>query len=275
MKNFKILSLIVAVLVIFTFTQCDDDDNVSSSKLPESAEAFLASNYPNATYEVTSRKGPSGTDEIHVVLDNGANINFSKSGDVVFVGGKIDTVPNAFIMQKILDYVIANYPTASIVEWEIDDEEQEVELSNNIELVFDLEGNFMYSENDENDVGEEEELTISQLPENIKAFVETHYPNPIYEKIIKETKVTRIKYEIDLQGDVEMDFNAAGELIEIEDEAGIPTAIIPAKIITYVNENFPEALIVEWELDRRKQEIELNNDVELVFDLDANFLYKD
>ena len=71
-----------------------------------------------------------------------------------------------FLLEKIRNYVTENYPTVSIIEWELDDDEQEVELSNEVELVFDLEGEFLYSEN-ENDNGEEEQLTVAQLPDNI------------------------------------------------------------------------------------------------------------
>ena len=76
-----------------------------------------------------------------------------------------------------------------------------------------------------------------------------------------------------MSNDFEMNFNAAGELTSISGDTGIPTAIVPANIITYVTANYPEILIVEWDLDRRKQEVELSNNVELVFDLSGNFLY--
>lgn len=275
MKNFKFLSLIVAVLVVFSFTQCSDDDDDPRNELPAQAEAFLASTYPNANYEVHSRKGPNGNNEIYAVLDNGAQLNFTNSGEVVFVGGKIAKVPDAVISDKIRNYVSENYPTAAIVEWELDGDEQEIELSNNIELVFDLEGNFLYTENDRDDTEEEVEITVSGLPESIRTFVETYFPNIEYDEIIKETKGNRIKYEVELVNDVEMDFTSDGELTSLESDAGIPDEVLPAKIVSYASDNYPNTLIVEWDLDRRKQEVELDNDVELVFDLDGNFLYQD
>ncbi|RPE00901.1 hypothetical protein EGM88_00705 [Aureibaculum marinum] len=274
MKNFKFLSLIVAASIIFTFTQCSDDDDNSSSNLPENAETFLASTYPNATYEVKTRKGPDGSEEIYVELNNGAKISFTKTGNIVYVGGKIDIVPESVITDKVKAYVTENYPTASIVEWELDDNEQEVELSNNIELVFDLDGNFLYSDNDSDDENEET-LTYAELLENIKSFIETHFSDVSVKEITKETNGSYVKYEIEMFNDIEMDFDANGELTSIEVDAGIPTAIISENISSYVSENYPDATIVEWDLDRRKQEIELDNDVELVFDLDGNFLYKD
>ena len=94
MKNFRFLTLITA-LVIFTFVQCDEDDTTTSSTLPASAETFLAATYPNATYTIESRQGPTGTTEINVILDNGATVNFTSTGEVVYVGGQIAKVPDA------------------------------------------------------------------------------------------------------------------------------------------------------------------------------------
>lgn len=274
MKNFKFLSLIVATLVVFSFAQCSDDDDGPSNELPAQAETFLADTFPNVSYEVQNRKGPGGSNELYAVLDNGAHVNFKSTGEVVYVGGKIDKVPDAVIPEKIRNYVSENYPTAAIVEWELDDDEQEVELSNNIELVFDLDGNYLYSDNDlDND--DEVEITLAELPEAIKTFVETHFPDIAYRKLWRETHGSRVQYEVELDNDVEMEFDHNNELTGIESDAGIPDAIVPAKILAYVNENYASALIVEWKLDRRKQEVELDNDVELVFDLDGNFLYAD
>ena len=50
---------------------------------------------------------------------------------------------------------------------------------------------------------------------------------------------------------------------------------MPATIDTYVSTKFPQAFIVKYHIDRRDQEVELNNDLDLVFDLNGNFKYID
>lgn len=277
MKNFKFLSLIVATIIMFTFVQCDDDDDETKpATLPESAVTFLETNYPNATYEVTTSAGPGGSQELKAVLDNGANVSFTKSGEVVYVGGQIATVPASVISDKITTYVRTNYPTASIVEWEKDDDEEEVELSNGIELVFDLDGNFLYSEKDDANGSNDEDIAVAELPESIITFIETYFSEIAYKEVKKEKDDNRVKYEIELVNGFEMDFNEVGELTSISgDDLAIPDGIVPSKITSYVTENYPDTVITDWDLDRRTQEIELSNDVELVFDLDGNFLYKD
>jgi ABC-type Zn2+ transport system substrate-binding protein/surface adhesin len=47
------------------------------------------------------------------------------------------------VQQKIADYISANYPNNSVTEVEIENQKIEVELSSGIELIFDLNGNFL------------------------------------------------------------------------------------------------------------------------------------
>jgi hypothetical protein len=47
------------------------------------------------------------------------------------------------VQQKIADYISANYPNDSVTEVEIENQKIEVELSSDVELIFDLNGNFL------------------------------------------------------------------------------------------------------------------------------------
>ncbi len=47
------------------------------------------------------------------------------------------------VQTKITNYILTNYPNASITEVEVEGQEIEIELSNNKELIFDLNGNFI------------------------------------------------------------------------------------------------------------------------------------
>jgi len=64
----------------------------------------------------------------------------SQEGDDDYDDEYIDI---ADLPQSIIDYVAANYPNETIVKAELDDGEYEIELSNDVELYFDLEGNFL------------------------------------------------------------------------------------------------------------------------------------
>ena len=110
------------------------------------------------------------------------------------------------------------------------------------------------------------------LPKEIQVFINNHFPN---QKIVK-TKVVvyedTSKYKVKLEGKVELEFNGKKEIIEIESKTKLPDSVIHPKIRNYVSINYPNNFIVEWEHEGDHQEIELNNDIELEFTWDGEFI---
>ena len=110
------------------------------------------------------------------------------------------------------------------------------------------------------------------LPKEIQVFINNHFPN---QKIVK-TKVVvyedTSKYKVKLEGKVELEFNGKKEIIEIESKTKLPDSVIHPKIRNYVSSNYPNNFIVEWEHEGDHQEIELNNDIELEFTWDGEFI---
>lgn len=73
----------------------------------------------------------------------------------------------------------------------------------------------------------------------------------------------------------ELEFNSNGEWIEIdaEDNKAVADIFVPEAILSYVTVNYPDAVIEN--IDRKnnnRYEVELNNDVELYFDAEYNFV---
>lgn len=59
---------------------------------------------------------------------------------------------------------------------------------------------------------------------------------------------------------------------EINGKSKLPDSVIPTKILSYVKSNYPNNYITEWESGRRKQQVELNNDLSLDFNHSGVFL---
>ena len=55
----------------------------------------------------------------------------------------------------------------------------------------------------------------------------------------------------------------------------IPAGIVPQNIVDFVTTSYPANFIVKISKEYQKYEIELNNHLDLVFDLNGNFLYID
>ncbi|MBE7639965.1 hypothetical protein GUB10_06440 [Salegentibacter sp. BLCTC] len=113
------------------------------------------------------------------------------------------------------------------------------------------------------------------LPSKAKSFIEQHFSSNTVE--IKENSNWQIwedeKYEVKLANGVELDFDEDGNIIEIEsqDNTVIPIEALPSKIISYLEKNYADVQVIGWEKQKKEQEIELANGIELEFDGQGNF----
>ena len=113
------------------------------------------------------------------------------------------------------------------------------------------------------------------LPTSAKDFIEKHFSANIIE--VEENSNWQIweneKYEVKLANGIELDFDENGNIIEIESQnnAVIPMAALPANILSYLKENYPDTQVIGWEKQKKEQEVELANGIELEFDDQGNF----
>lgn len=118
----------------------------------------------------------------------------------------------------------------------------------------------------------EKVIPASDLPKEITNWISTHFPDNPVMHVKVETKNGRKKYEVELEGGFSLEFNNKKEITEIEGYGKLPDSVIHAKILQYVKTHYPGNYITKWELERNKQEIELDNGLELEFDLKDNFI---
>ena len=113
------------------------------------------------------------------------------------------------------------------------------------------------------------------LPTSSKDYIEQHFSSNIIE--VEENSNWQIweneKYEVKLANGMELDFDENGNIIEIESQnnAVIPMAALPANILSYLKENYPDTQVIGWEKQKKEQEVELANGIELEFDDQGNF----
>ncbi len=115
-------------------------------------------------------------------------------------------------------------------------------------------------------------LSQQEIPAEIKNYVQKHFPQS---KIItaKEDKdLLSLDYEIILDNKVQLDFNNKKQITSIEGVTELPNSVIPKEILTFVEKNYPGQSIVKWELEGNKQQVELDNDLELEFSSTGKFL---
>lgn len=202
---------------------------------------------------------------------------------------------NEQVLKKSLeeDFKASN-PDAKNISWEVEGDYKEVEYTENgIEksILYDAEGKIIESEI---------EIEAEQLGETILTYIEENYPEAEIEEAEKVKNADGIFYEVEIETEddqeIELLFSKDGsyikEEIETDDEGEeddvegeeneveIDPSELPAAIVEYIDQNYPDYSITEAEKETSEDgtffEVELTSpdgeEIDLVFDLDGNFL---
>jgi len=145
MKNTLLTSL---VLSFFLITGCESEKVVSEASLPGTAREFVETHFPSAVIQQVVKEKDDLSTSYDVILDNQIRLEFDKDGDCYDIeGNSVTKLPDSVIPAKVLEYVEKTYPDLFISAWEKDKTDQEVKLSNNTELLFNLSGAFLRIDN--------------------------------------------------------------------------------------------------------------------------------
>lgn len=132
--------------IIFVFSLSLSFGQNNQNELPEEAKNFINTHFSNATIEETEKNDSwynlDKNEMYEVKLSNGTKLDFNREGEVTEIDGD-ERIPDAALPSPIVAYIEANFSGAHITGWELDNDEQEVELSDGTELEFSLEGQFL------------------------------------------------------------------------------------------------------------------------------------
>jgi len=111
-------------------------------------------------------------------------------------------------------------------------------------------------------------ITFQQLPQKAQQFITTNFKGV---EVLSATMDD--DYEVYLANGTKVEFTLQGDWKEVKCHgSAVPAAIIPAAITKYVKTNFANSTIVKIDKKYNGYEVELNNDIELKFDKNGNFL---
>lgn len=119
---------------------------------------------------------------------------------------------------------------------------------------------------------EEEVIPSSELPSEITSYITTHFPNNTIVQVINDRDGLNKTYDILLSENISLEFNRKKEIIDIDGVNQLPISVIPEKILQYVTANYPTNFITDWELDDKNQQVQLDNGLDLEFNMDGDFL---
>lgn len=114
----------------------------------------------------------------------------------------------------------------------------------------------------------------SVLPAQSQKFLTTHFAGiPVSHIQIDRELMLIDSYEVILTDGTNIEFDRKGAWEEVKRHSeAIPEAIIPATIRKYIKQNHPTAKVVAISRDRRDYEVDLDNRLELKFDLKGNLI---
>jgi hypothetical protein len=117
----------------------------------------------------------------------------------------------------------------------------------------------------------------TNLPQQATEFIEAHFPGAKIARVVRDRDDLQTSYEVLLDNQVELEFDRQGECYSVDGNASdkLPDSLIPLKILEYVQTNYPDKFITDWEKNKTTQEVTLSNKKELVFNLSGTFLRVD
>ena len=117
-------------------------------------------------------------------------------------------------------------------------------------------------------------VPASALPANAQTFVNQYFSANDIVSVWQDTEKGKVEeYTVLFADGTEVEFYADGNWKEVKARNGqVSPKIVPVKIAKYVHKKFPKAMIKEIKKGRTKYEIDLTNNVELLFNLNGNFL---
>ena len=116
-------------------------------------------------------------------------------------------------------------------------------------------------------------VTFEQLPKAAQTFINTNFPKDKVSFATVDDDIIAPDYEVALVSGVMMQFRHDGSLESIKSRTGnIPAGIIPQQIINGVKGYYPDAMILEYDIDRLTYEVKLSNRMEIKFDKNFNII---
>ena len=115
-------------------------------------------------------------------------------------------------------------------------------------------------------------ITFEQLPKAAQTFINTNFPKDKVSFATVDDDIIAPDYEVALVSGVMIQFRHDGRLESIKSRTGIPAGIVPQKIIDGVKGYYPDAMVIEYDIDRLTNEVKLSNRMEIKFDKNFNII---
>ena len=143
----KLVFLLVCLFTLQTVARADDDKPIQVTQMPQPTQQFIKQHFADSKVALAKMESDFFYKSYEVIFTNGNKVEFGKNGNWEEVNCKYTSVPTAIIPTTIQKNVTTNYPDTRVLKIERDKKEYEVQLSNRVELKFDLKFNLIDIDN--------------------------------------------------------------------------------------------------------------------------------
>ena len=112
-------------------------------------------------------------------------------------------------------------------------------------------------------------ISKNQLPAQAQSFLNENFADVKISYAKQETDFIERSYEVVLADGTKLEFTKNGNWKEVDCRySEVPSAIVPAPIKNFINENYSGSRVLKIERDSRGYEVKLSNKLELKFNND-------
>jgi hypothetical protein len=132
----KIILAIACVFTLVTNACADNYQPISQTQLPEKAQTFLATYFPEAKISLARKEIDVVELSYDVIFTDGCKVEFDRKGNWTEVDCLTHPLPSGIVPEAISKVIRAQYPDAQVTKIERDHRETDVKLTNRVELTF-------------------------------------------------------------------------------------------------------------------------------------------
>ena len=132
----KIILAIACVFTLVTNACADNYQPISQTQLPEKAQTFLATYFPEAKISLARKEIDVMELSYDVIFTDGCKVEFDRKGNWTQVDCLTHPLPSGIVPEAISKVIRAQYPDAQVTKIERDHRETDVKLTNRVELTF-------------------------------------------------------------------------------------------------------------------------------------------
>lgn len=139
-KNMKKIMILAAAMLLLSVTsaRADHDRPIQFNQLPVAAQEFINTYFANEKVSFAKEERDFMEVRYEVMFTNSIKIEFYKDGKWKEIDCKYSVLPEGIVPEQIATYVNSNFPGVKIHAIDRDRRDIEVELTNGLELTFDL-----------------------------------------------------------------------------------------------------------------------------------------